>query len=484
MRSLSQWNGVGRLDGWTDPRLICMDPALESSLDGVLDTLRASSRGGRISASKIMAVAKVCVGEGKHDYKHVVQKIERFTRKMKVDQALVGLYAIDSICKRSQKVFGGSGKDIYSKRFAQNIESVLAALASRISTKDLATAHLVVEAWRELGLMESALLDRCAAVTQGGDITPSSAGGASGPPSAATASLQTAPAALAANTTAGHVAAEAVAALFSSSSGGASAVQRRPPPQQQQHAYAPMHRTGRQQRPPPLQQRPQQHPQRVRPQSRPQQPERARRREQAPPRAPLQPPPPRRIGHSAQSPPYSHAVSPQSWVAASPPSGSGGGVVHGSPPSYYAASPPPAQLRVPPLEYRAAPGSRPSAPPPSHVASRRSARTDNNPRGGAALPQPSQREPQRHYQLGAALPQRSHEYSRGGGELKRGRASRWGTTAPRAPPMGHSSVKRPRDERWAPPRREGAGAGRDDRGARRAPMAMPRERGRAPRAGP
>ena len=429
-----------------------MDPDLEESLDGVLETLRASSRGGRISASKIMAVAKVCVGEGKHDYKHVVHKIERFTRKLKGDQALVGLYTIDSICKRSQKVFGGSAKDVYSKRFAKNIESVLAAIASRISPKDCVTACLVVEAWRELGLMEGAILDRCAAVARGSDISASSAGGASGPPSAATASSQTAPAALAASTTAVHVAAEAVAALFSGS-GGAAAAQR----PQQHHAYASMNRAGQQQLPPPLQHHPRQHPQRpphagqhhprqrLRPHPHPQHPERERRRAPLPLRAPLEPPPPpRRVGHSAQSaqsPPYSYAMSPQSWAVASPPAGGAGGVVPGSPASYYAAAAPRAQMRAAPREYRAASGPRPRAPLPPRAAARHGARKDidshaEHARGGG----------------------NGKADARGGGELKRGRASRWGDTAPRAPP--HGSPKRSRIESYAPPRREGAQARR------------------------
>lgn len=81
----------------------------------------------QISASKdkISAVRKMAMQNTKN-YKFVVHSIEKFARKCPDTKRLPLFYAIDAICQASKRELGE--KDVYTPRFARNIETLFAKL--------------------------------------------------------------------------------------------------------------------------------------------------------------------------------------------------------------------------------------------------------------------------------------------------------------------------------------------------------------------
>ena len=60
-------------------------------------------------------------------YKHVVQSVEKFIIKCKIEYKVPGLYVIDSIVRQSRHQFGPE-KDVFAPRFAKNIRTIFAHL--------------------------------------------------------------------------------------------------------------------------------------------------------------------------------------------------------------------------------------------------------------------------------------------------------------------------------------------------------------------
>ena len=75
------------------------------------------------SSSKIKAVVTECMNYSK-EYKFIVHELERYIRKAtKSEQRIVGLYAIDAVCRKSQD--RGGIKDPMLKRFGDKINGII-----------------------------------------------------------------------------------------------------------------------------------------------------------------------------------------------------------------------------------------------------------------------------------------------------------------------------------------------------------------------
>lgn len=73
-----------------------------------------------ISKAKMIAITRNAMKAIKF-YKHVVQSVEKFIQKCKVEYKIPGLYVIDSIVRQSRHQFG-TDKDVFAPRFARNME--------------------------------------------------------------------------------------------------------------------------------------------------------------------------------------------------------------------------------------------------------------------------------------------------------------------------------------------------------------------------
>ena len=67
----------------------------------------------------MQAITK-CAMKGVKFYKHIVQSVEKFLQKCKVEYKIPGLYVIDSIVRQSRHQFG-QDKDVFGPRFAKNL---------------------------------------------------------------------------------------------------------------------------------------------------------------------------------------------------------------------------------------------------------------------------------------------------------------------------------------------------------------------------
>lgn len=83
--------------------------------------------------SKLKAIVSAAL-KYQNEFKMVVYEIESFIKKAPVQNKIYGLYAMDSICRKSRSMFPKE-KDLYSNRFALRLKETIGFL-DKISSKE------------------------------------------------------------------------------------------------------------------------------------------------------------------------------------------------------------------------------------------------------------------------------------------------------------------------------------------------------------
>ena len=86
-----------------------------------------------VFSAKLKAVVNAAF-KYQNEFKMVVYEVENFIKKSPVQNKIYGLYALDSICKKSRGQFSKE-KDIYSNRFAIRLKDTIGFL-EKISEKE------------------------------------------------------------------------------------------------------------------------------------------------------------------------------------------------------------------------------------------------------------------------------------------------------------------------------------------------------------
>lgn len=99
----------------------------KNSWNGEEDFARALSdlcgKGNNLNASKIKQVVNIAF-EHKHHYKLVVYDVEKWMRKIPVEERLQGIYVVDGICRHCRQLHVKE-KDYYSLRFLHRINEII-----------------------------------------------------------------------------------------------------------------------------------------------------------------------------------------------------------------------------------------------------------------------------------------------------------------------------------------------------------------------
>lgn len=86
------------------------------------------------------------------EFKMVVYEIEKFVKRVPVDDKIAGIFVMDSLCRQHSKE-----RETFAKRFAVRLKDTLGQLA-KIGPKDRATLQRFVEEWRKRDIFPSSAL--------------------------------------------------------------------------------------------------------------------------------------------------------------------------------------------------------------------------------------------------------------------------------------------------------------------------------------